>query len=92
MGPVHLELKQGLKMLLHIAKDTIVDTYVAAFYHVHSSDLPQQNNLSRTLRHNATYGCRRCLIGKEYKKDLEFNIVKNKQYKGVMDAVQLKAS
>lgn len=65
LAPVHLQLERGMKMNITVSRNQVVETYVAAFHHLHCSDLPQQNDSSGTLRHNATYGCRGCLIGRE---------------------------
>lgn len=48
---------------------------LCAFVLVYLGDMPQQNENSSTLGPTATFGCRSCLIPKEKRSDLYFDIV-----------------
>lgn len=43
-------------------------------------DMPQQASLSGCLNHNALHGCRFCLVGRDEKKDLEFDILRKGRF------------
>ncbi|KAI5789163.1 hypothetical protein EDC01DRAFT_631209 [Geopyxis carbonaria] len=62
--PAAQELDHGLDMNLHLSPGFSIKAYVCAFQFLHTSDLPQQNDSSGTMRQNANYGCRSCLIDK----------------------------
>lgn len=92
LAPIHLELEKGLEISLYIGQDLMATTLVSAFFLVHCSNSPQQNNSSGMLRHNATFGCCECLIGKDARQDLDYDIYNDGRYQGIIDAVRAKAS
>ncbi|KAI5797958.1 hypothetical protein DFH27DRAFT_611888 [Peziza echinospora] len=98
LAPASLRLDAGLPITLSIGSAVPgapaaadVQTVVCAYHHVHTSDLPQQNDSSGTLRQNAAVGCRSCLIPASARSDLEYDIWLNGRYELLMDAVRLKA-
>ncbi|KAI5781633.1 hypothetical protein DFH27DRAFT_529238 [Peziza echinospora] len=98
LAPASLRLDAGLFITLSIGSAVPgapaaanVQTVVCASHHVHTSNLPQQNNSSGTSRQNAAVGCRSCLIPDSSRSDLEYNICLNSRYELLMDAVRLKA-
>ncbi|KAI5789148.1 hypothetical protein EDC01DRAFT_616999 [Geopyxis carbonaria] len=83
--PAAQELDHGLDMNLHLSPGFSIKAYVCAFQFLHTSDLPQQNDSSGTMRQNANYGCRSCLINKNSRDDLSFNIVMQGRYQFEME-------
>jgi hypothetical protein len=91
LAPAGKALDRGMIMDLKIGED-VVQTYVCAYQFLHTSDLPQQNDSSGTLRQNATYGCRLCLINKEYRGDLTYNVCLHGRYQFEMEQARATVS
>jgi hypothetical protein len=84
LAPAGKALDRGMILDLHIG-NCRMQSYVCAYQFLHTSDLPQQNDSSGTLRQNATYGCRLCLINKDYRDDLNYNVCLHGRYQMEME-------
>jgi hypothetical protein len=91
LAPAGKALDRGMILDLKIG-DHIVQSYVCAYQFMHTSDFPQQNDSSGTLRQNATYGCRLCLINKEYRDDLTYNVCLHGRYQLEMEQARATVS
>lgn len=54
--------------------------FVSFFAMGYLGDMPQQQDGAGFLRQNATYGCRCCVIPKDLKGDLQYDVVSNGRY------------
>jgi hypothetical protein len=86
LAPAGKALDCGLYMNLKTKTQT-VRTFVCSFQFLHTSDLPQQNESAGTMRQNAILGCRSCLITKDDRNDLVYDIVNNGRYQFEMEHV-----
>ncbi|KAF8241442.1 hypothetical protein K440DRAFT_476484, partial [Wilcoxina mikolae CBS 423.85] len=79
LAPAGQALDRGMDMDLMINGE-LQRVFVCSFQFLHTSDLPQQNDSSGTLRSNANFGCRSCLINNDIRDDLDYDIVINCRY------------
>jgi len=69
------ELDRGMRMNINGK-----EVFVCGFTFFMIGDMPQQQSLSSCMSQNANFGCRSCLIHKNDRDNLDYNIVQNGRY------------